>query len=86
MEALSPTMEEGRLVEWKKGEGDPVAVRGREPQQSGLPVGGGGLSGQRGGQGREEREEQGTAAAAHRGEHTPPRSDALRPRRARAAR
>src|SRR5580765_3487141 len=26
MEALSPTMEEGRLVEWKKGEGDPVAV------------------------------------------------------------
>jgi pyruvate dehydrogenase E2 component (dihydrolipoamide acetyltransferase) len=26
MEALSPTMEEGRLVEWKKGEGDPVAI------------------------------------------------------------
>src|SRR5215218_8926394 len=26
MEALSPTMEEGRLVEWKKGEGDAVAV------------------------------------------------------------
>jgi pyruvate dehydrogenase E2 component (dihydrolipoamide acetyltransferase) len=26
MEALSPTMEEGRLVEWKKNEGDPVAV------------------------------------------------------------
>ncbi len=26
MEALSPTMEEGRLVEWKKGEGDLVAV------------------------------------------------------------
>ena len=26
MEALSPTMEEGRLVEWKKAEGDPVAV------------------------------------------------------------
>ncbi len=26
MEALSPTMEEGRLVEWKKSEGDPVAV------------------------------------------------------------
>ncbi|MBA3496638.1 MAG: 2-oxo acid dehydrogenase subunit E2 [Gemmatimonadales bacterium] len=26
MEALSPTMEEGRLVEWKKGEGDDVAV------------------------------------------------------------
>jgi pyruvate dehydrogenase E2 component (dihydrolipoamide acetyltransferase) len=26
MEALSPTMEEGRLVEWKKGEGDPVSV------------------------------------------------------------
>lgn len=26
MEALSPTMEEGRLVEWKKGEGDTVAV------------------------------------------------------------
>ena len=26
MEALSPTMEEGRLVEWKKQEGDPVAV------------------------------------------------------------
>jgi len=26
MEALSPTMEEGRLVEWKKGVGDPVAV------------------------------------------------------------
>jgi pyruvate dehydrogenase E2 component (dihydrolipoyllysine-residue acetyltransferase) len=26
MEALSPTMEEGRLVEWKKGEGDPVVV------------------------------------------------------------
>ena len=25
MEALSPTMEEGRLVEWKKQEGDPVA-------------------------------------------------------------
>jgi len=25
MEALSPTMEEGRLVEWKKREGDPVA-------------------------------------------------------------
>ncbi len=24
MEALSPTMEEGRLVEWKKGEGEPV--------------------------------------------------------------
>ena len=24
MEALSPTMEEGRLVEWKKKEGDPV--------------------------------------------------------------
>ncbi len=26
MEALSPTMEEGRLVEWKKREGEPVAV------------------------------------------------------------
>ncbi|HMV33329.1 MAG TPA: dihydrolipoamide succinyltransferase, partial [Gemmatimonadales bacterium] len=26
MEALSPTMEEGRLVEWKKQEGDAVAV------------------------------------------------------------
>jgi pyruvate dehydrogenase E2 component (dihydrolipoamide acetyltransferase) len=26
MEALSPTMEEGRLVEWKKREGDAVAV------------------------------------------------------------
>src|ERR1041385_6766341 len=26
MEALSPTMEEGRLVAWKKQEGDPVAV------------------------------------------------------------
>jgi pyruvate dehydrogenase E2 component (dihydrolipoamide acetyltransferase) len=26
MEALSPTMEEGRLVEWKKKEGDPVAA------------------------------------------------------------
>ena len=26
MEALSPTMEEGRRVEWKKQEGDPVAV------------------------------------------------------------
>lgn len=26
MEALSPTMEEGRLVEWKKKEGEPVAV------------------------------------------------------------
>src|SRR3954466_6507015 len=26
MEALSPTMEEGRLVEWKKQEGEPVAV------------------------------------------------------------
>ena len=26
MEALSPTMEEGRLVEWKKSEGEPVAV------------------------------------------------------------
>jgi len=26
MEALSPTMEEGRLLEWKKQEGDPVAV------------------------------------------------------------
>lgn len=26
MEALSPTMEEGRLVEWKKSEGDPVAT------------------------------------------------------------
>jgi pyruvate dehydrogenase E2 component (dihydrolipoamide acetyltransferase) len=26
MEALSPTMDEGRLVEWKKKEGDPVAV------------------------------------------------------------
>ena len=26
MEALSPTMEEGRVVEWKKQEGDPVAV------------------------------------------------------------
>ncbi len=26
MEALSPTMEEGRLVEWKKNEGDVVAV------------------------------------------------------------
>jgi len=26
MEALSPTMEEGRLVEWKKKEGDPVAT------------------------------------------------------------
>ncbi len=26
MEALSPTMEEGRLVEWKKAEGDPVAT------------------------------------------------------------
>ena len=26
MEALSPTMEEGRLVEWKKQEGDTVAA------------------------------------------------------------
>ena len=26
MEALSPTMEEGRLVEWKKKEGDPVRI------------------------------------------------------------
>ena len=26
MEALSPTMEEGRLVKWKKKEGEPVAV------------------------------------------------------------
>jgi len=26
MEALSPTMEEGRLIEWKKQEGDPVAI------------------------------------------------------------
>ncbi|HMU61525.1 MAG TPA: hypothetical protein PKA66_07070, partial [Gemmatimonadales bacterium] len=26
MEALSPTMEEGRLVEWKKNEGDAVRV------------------------------------------------------------
>ncbi|MBW8773035.1 MAG: pyruvate dehydrogenase complex dihydrolipoamide acetyltransferase, partial [Gemmatimonadetes bacterium] len=26
MEALSPTMEEGRLVEWKKNEGDTVAA------------------------------------------------------------
>ncbi len=26
MEALSPTMEEGRLIEWKKKEGEPVAV------------------------------------------------------------
>jgi pyruvate dehydrogenase E2 component (dihydrolipoamide acetyltransferase) len=26
MEALSPTMEEGRLVEWKKAEGDAVAT------------------------------------------------------------
>ena len=26
MEALSPTMEEGRLVEWKKNEGDAIAV------------------------------------------------------------
>src|SRR4029453_13460687 len=26
MEALSPTMEEGRLVEWKKQEGEPVAA------------------------------------------------------------
>ena len=26
MEALSPTMEEGRLVEWKKQAGEPVAV------------------------------------------------------------
>ena len=26
MEALSPTMEEGRLVEWKKAEGDAVAA------------------------------------------------------------
>src|SRR4030095_4922247 len=26
MEALSPPMEEGRLVEWKKQEGEPVAV------------------------------------------------------------
>src|SRR5215216_5584640 len=26
MEALSPTMEEGRLVEWKKNEGDAVSV------------------------------------------------------------
>src|SRR5437870_13814000 len=26
MEALSPTMEEGRLVEWKKQEGDAVAI------------------------------------------------------------
>ncbi len=26
MEALSPTMEEGRLVEWKKSEGDTVSV------------------------------------------------------------
>src|SRR4026209_2644212 len=26
MEALSPTMEEGRLVKWNKNEGDPVAT------------------------------------------------------------
>ena len=26
MEALSPTMEEGRVIEWKKQEGDPVAI------------------------------------------------------------
>jgi len=26
MEALSPTMEEGRLIEWRKHEGDPVAI------------------------------------------------------------
>ncbi|MGI8400711.1 MAG: lipoyl domain-containing protein, partial [Gemmatimonadaceae bacterium] len=26
MEALSPTMEEGRLVKWNKNEGDPVAA------------------------------------------------------------
>lgn len=26
MEALSPTMEEGRLVEWKKNEGDPIRI------------------------------------------------------------
>ena len=26
MEALSPTMEEGRLIEWKKQEGDQVAT------------------------------------------------------------
>ena len=26
MEALSPTMEEGRLVKWTKNEGDPVAA------------------------------------------------------------
>jgi len=26
MEALSPTMEEGRLIEWKKAEGDPVSA------------------------------------------------------------
>ena len=26
MEALSPTMEEGRLVEWKKNTGDAIAV------------------------------------------------------------
>ncbi len=26
MEALSPTMEEGRVVEWKKNEGDPIAT------------------------------------------------------------
>jgi pyruvate/2-oxoglutarate dehydrogenase complex dihydrolipoamide acyltransferase (E2) component len=26
MEALSPTMEEGRLIEWKKNEGEPIAI------------------------------------------------------------
>jgi pyruvate dehydrogenase E2 component (dihydrolipoamide acetyltransferase) len=26
MEALSPTMEEGRVIEWKKQEGDPIAI------------------------------------------------------------
>ena len=28
MEALSPTMEEGRLVAWKKREGEPVKILG----------------------------------------------------------
>ncbi len=32
MEALSPTMEEGRLVEWKKNEGDPVRSATSSPR------------------------------------------------------
>src|SRR5262249_44883421 len=32
MEALSPTMEEGRLVEWKKQEGEAVAVGDGVPE------------------------------------------------------